>query len=195
MKLVERKRNKGISKNQWLGKALELLESKGFEAVKIERLAKLLGTSRSGFYWHFKNRQDLLQHLLDYWVQEYTSILIDDLDVKKLAADKRLLSAMQIIKDEKLTKYDLAMNAWAKADLQVYEAVKKVIKMRLDFSREIFVELGFDGDELEMRSRLFTCYHGWEEVTFSAEDEEQNSRLQKLRHEMFTNSPTAIHGR
>ncbi len=180
-------KNKGISKNQWLAKALDVLESNGFEAVKIESLAKLLGTSRSGFYWHFKNRQDLLQHLLDYWTDEYTSILIDDLEIKKLDADKRLLAAMTTIKNEKLTKYDLAMNAWAKADPRVHEAVKKVIRMRLDFSREIFVDLGFDGDELEMRTRLFTCYHCWEDVTFPDDNGEENLRLQKLRHEMFVN--------
>ena len=179
------KKNKGISKNQWLIKALDLLESKGFEAVKVEQLAKLLGTSRSGFYWHFKNRQDLLQHLLDYWVVEYTSILIDDLEIKKLDADNRLLAAMKMIRNEKLTKYDLAMNAWGKTDPQVYEAVKKVIQMRFDFSREIFVELGFEGDELEMRTQLFTCYHCWEEVTITNNDEDQNLRIQKLRHKIF----------
>ncbi len=195
MKSTDIKKNKGISKDQWLVKALELLELKGFEAVKIERLAKLLGTSRSGFYWHFKNRQDLLQHLLDYWTHEYTSILIDDLEIKKLGADKRLLTAMKTIKNEKLTKYDLAMNAWAKADPRVHEAVKKVMKMRLDFSRKIFVELGFDGDELEMRAQLFTCYHSWEELTFSDDDEEQYLKLQKLRHEMFINYPTTGHGK
>ncbi|MCD6526545.1 MAG: TetR/AcrR family transcriptional regulator [Desulfuromonas sp.] len=179
------KKNKGISKDQWLVKALELLVSNGFEAVKIERLAKLLGTSRSGFYWHFKNRQDLLQHLLDFWALEYTSVLIDDLDIKKLPADKRLLSVMKMIRDHKLAKYDLAMNAWAQVDPLVDEIVQRVVKMRLDFSREIFVELGFVGDELEMRTRLFTCYHAWEGVMFADADQDKNLRLQTLRHKMF----------
>ncbi len=185
MKSVEKEKNRGVSKKQWLVKALELLELKGFEAVKIEKLAKLLGTSRSGFYWHFKNRQDLLQHLLDYWTQEYTSILIDDQEVQKLAADERLLAAMKIIHNENLTKYDLAMSAWAKVDQSVHEAVKKVFNMRLDFSRDFLVDLGFAGDELEMRARLFTCYQTWEKVTFYDENEELNTRLQELRYNML----------
>ncbi|MBC2710457.1 MAG: TetR/AcrR family transcriptional regulator [Desulfosarcina sp.] len=48
----------------------------------MERLAKQLGISRSGFYWHFKNRQDLLQHLLDYWAREYTGVITDHADMK-----------------------------------------------------------------------------------------------------------------
>jgi AcrR family transcriptional regulator len=41
-----------VSKNQWLAKALEALESGGVDGVKIEKLARALGISRSGFYWH-----------------------------------------------------------------------------------------------------------------------------------------------
>ena len=72
MKPTKTKKIKRVSKNQWLAKALETLAASGVDAVKIERLAKALGISRSGFYWHFKNRQDLLEHLLAYWVNEYT---------------------------------------------------------------------------------------------------------------------------
>ena len=36
---------KRVSKEQWLAKALEALESSGIEAVKIDRLAKGLGIS------------------------------------------------------------------------------------------------------------------------------------------------------
>jgi hypothetical protein len=41
------KKNKRVSKDQWLTKALDTLESSGVEAVKIERLAKAFGISRS----------------------------------------------------------------------------------------------------------------------------------------------------
>ena len=106
-------------------------------------------------------------------------------DVKKLDAERRLLINMKMVKDKKLAKYDLAMNAWAKVDPLVHEVVKKVIKMRLDFNRAIFAELGFDGDELEMRTRLFVCYHSWEEIMFTDDSDDKNLRLQKLRYEMF----------
>ncbi len=72
-----------------------------------------------------------------------------------------------MIKDYKLPKYDLAMNAWAKIDPIVNKVVKKVVKMRLDYTREIFAELEFDGDELEMRTRLSVSYHSWEATMFS----------------------------
>jgi len=173
---------KRVSKVQWIAKALETFESSGVEAVKIERLAKALGISRSGFYWHFKNRQDLLEHLLDFWVSEYTGVLTDNPDVIELDPKKRLYTTMEMIRDKHLTKYDLAMTSWAKLDPQVHKVVKKVVKMRLDYLRAIFAELGFEGDELEMRTRLFVCYHSWEDTMFPDLSDQKHSKLLKLRY-------------
>jgi AcrR family transcriptional regulator len=173
---------KRVSKDQWLTKALDTLESSGVEAVKIERLAKGLGISRSGFYYHFENRQDLLGHLLDYWVREYTGVLTDNPDVIELDPKKRLYTTMEMIRNKHLTKYDLAMTSWAKLDPQVHKVVKKVVKMRLDYLRVIFAELGFQGDELEMRTRLFVCYHSWEDTMFPDLSNQQHSKLLKLRY-------------
>ena len=182
MKEAKIKINKRVSKDQWLLKALDTLASSGVEAVKIERLAKAFGISRSGFYWHFKSRQDLLEHLLDYWVREYTGVVTDNPDVVKLDPEKRLLTTMEMIRDKHLTKYDLAMTSWAKLDSHVYKVVRKVVKMRLDYLRGIFAELGFEGDELKMRTRLFVCYHSWEDTMFPDLSNQKHSKLLKLRY-------------
>ena len=68
--------SKRISKAEWLEQGLEILEKEGIDAVKIERLAKALSTSRSGFYWHFLDRNNLLQEILNYWQYEYTEVVI-----------------------------------------------------------------------------------------------------------------------
>jgi hypothetical protein len=90
---------------------------------------------------------------------------------------------MEMIRDKQLTKYDLAMTSWAKLDPQVHRVLKKVVKIRLDYLRVIFAELGFEGDELEMRTRLFVCYHSWEDTMFPDLSSRKHSRLQKLRYE------------
>lgn len=182
MKSQKTRKNKRVSKKQWLTKALDRLASRGVEAVKIERLAKALGISRSGFYWHFKNRQDLLKHLLDYWVSEYTGVVTDNPDVIKLEPKKRLLTTMEMIRDKQLTKYDLAMTSWAKLDSNVRKVIDNVVNMRLDYLRTIFAELGFKGDELEMRTRLFVCYHSWEDTMFPDLTDQKHSKLLKLRY-------------
>jgi AcrR family transcriptional regulator len=185
MKPTKRKKMERVSKDQWLAKALDILETNGVEAVKIGRLAMEFGISRSGFYWHFKNRQDLLEHLLDFWVREYTGVVSDNPDVKKLDPKKRLLTVMEMIRNKKLTKYDLSINAWAKVDPLARKVLKKTVNIRLGFLRSIFAELGFDGDELEMRTRLFVCYHSWEDTMFSDLSKKKQLQLQKMRHKFL----------
>ena len=178
-------KKKRVSKAQWLEQALEMLASNGVEAVKIEKLAKALGVSRSGFYWHFKNRQDLLQHLLDFWVDEYTGVVTDNSELKVLHANKRLLVTMEMVRDFDLAKYDLSMFSWAKSDPMVHKVVREVVEMRLDHMRTIFKELGFTGDEIEMRSRLFVCFHSWEGTMFSDLPSKKQSNIKSLRYNLF----------
>ncbi|MBT8367341.1 MAG: hypothetical protein KJP23_21830, partial [Deltaproteobacteria bacterium] len=73
-----------------------------------------------------------MEHLLDFWVREYTGVVTDNPDVVKLDPKKRLLATMEMIRNKHLTKYDLAMTSWAKLDSHVHKVVKKVVKMRLD---------------------------------------------------------------
>ena len=186
MKPSRPNKKRRVSKAQWLEKALETLAASGVEAVKIERLAKALGVARSGFYWHFKNHQNLLQHLLDFWADEYTGVVTDNSELKALDANKRLLVTMEMVRDFELAKYDLAMFSWAKSDPLVRKVVQKVIEMRLDHVRAIFKELGFRGDEIEMRSRLFVCYYSWEGTMFADLHGQKQSKIKALRYKLFT---------
>ena len=61
------KTRRGVSKAEWLELGLQALSENGVAALTIEGLAKSLGINKAGFYWHFKNRDDLLRQLLNYW--------------------------------------------------------------------------------------------------------------------------------
>ena len=56
-----------LGKADWIGAALNCLVSEGVEAIQITRLAKALGVTRGSFYWHFTDRQNLLDCVLDEW--------------------------------------------------------------------------------------------------------------------------------
>ena len=49
----------------WVDAALQALAAGGPDAVRVEALAVSLGVSKGGFYWHFKDRQALLEEMLD----------------------------------------------------------------------------------------------------------------------------------
>ncbi len=181
-----KKIGRGISKAQWLEKGLEALGTEGASALTIEKLARSLGIARAGFYWHFKNRDDLMKQLLDYWIEEMTAAITADESVLALDPQTRLISAAEIVADQKLSRYDLAIRQWALREVRVMRIVKKVNRMRMEFARGAFGELGFTGDELEMRAMLFVCYHTWEASTFPELSGKRRRALIKARVELLT---------
>lgn len=175
-----------VSKDEWLARALEVLAAEGEGGIRVERLARDLGIAKSGFYWHFKDRRDLLNQVLDYWAYEYTDVVAQNRQIQRASPESRLYQIASTIRVHKLAKYDLSIRAWAENDATAAEAVAQVYQTRLDFIREAFRELGFRGDELEMRTRLYVCYHSWEVAMFGDDSERNLSRQQKLRLKMLT---------
>jgi AcrR family transcriptional regulator len=176
---------KRVSKAQWLDRALEVLEAEGLQGVRVERLARDLGIAKAGFYWHFQDRSDLLQNLLDHWAHEFTAVVTANPELSAGNPEKRLYEAMLMILEHDLAKYDLAIHDWAAHDSAAAKAVRHVTRTRLDFARSIFSDLGFRGRQLEMRARLFIGYHAWEHATFQDLSKKERRALLRLRHKLL----------
>jgi len=151
--------NKRISKDQWLEAALDALESEGVQGVRIEGLARTLSISKSGFYWHFRNREDLLRQMLEYWEYAFTDVVMKSLSQSTLPARERLMEAMQMVESHKLGKFDLSIRSWAIHDPKVMKIVKRVDRKRLEFIKALLAESGLRGEDLEARARLMMVFN------------------------------------
>ncbi len=165
---------------------MKTLENGGIEAVRIERLSEMLHISKSGFYYHFKDRNNLLQELLNYWLIKYTAIIAQDTSLLNLDPVKRLDKISELIRKHNLTKYDLPIRTWAQHDMAAKRVVNKVNKIRMDFIRSVFSELGFRGDDLETRTMLYVVYHSWERPMFGKYNQQKWEKLKKLRLALLT---------
>jgi len=177
---------RGVSKAEWLEAGLQALSKAGVGALTVEGLAKSLGIAKAGFYWHFKNRDDLLRQLLDYWTHEVTEVVSANPEVLALKPKNRLIRSAEMILDFDLTRYEIPIRQWALQDAGAARAVKQVNRLRLDFVRKAFSELGFKGDDLEMRTMLYTCYHTWESPMFREISRKRRRELIAKRIELLT---------
>ena len=184
--MTKARRRGRVSKAEWLAAALDELERGGIDAVRVERLAKILKVAKSGFYWHFQDRRDLQRELLGYWLHEYTEVVSSNPQLLLGEPKARLEKIMKMIQDHDLARYDLAFRAWAKHDEMAREIVQRVTKVRFDFIRQIFSEMGFEGDELDMRTHLFVGYHIGESAIFPDMSPRKRTRLRKRRWAFFT---------
>ncbi|MBZ6083902.1 TetR/AcrR family transcriptional regulator C-terminal domain-containing protein [Streptomyces olivaceus] len=55
--------NKGITREQIVTAALELLDDQGMDAVTVRALASRLDVRPSALYWHVRNKQELLDEM------------------------------------------------------------------------------------------------------------------------------------
>lgn len=187
--MTKSRRKDRVSKDQWLAQALEVFTREGEPGVRIESLARDIGVAKAGFYWHFKDRADLLDQLLDYWAHEYTEVVTTNEALLQLPAAERLLATMEMVWEHDLGALDLHFHVWARKDAKVARKVNQVLRKRLDYLRSLFSDAGFSGDELEMRARLFVTYTSNEPLMIRFKSKEQTRQLRKRRWRLLLSPP------
>lgn len=144
---------------EWIQHARQMLIDEGIVEVKIDRLAKQAGVTRGGFYWRFKNRDELLDALLDDWRTSNTEPLLSSLDPPGTPLERLgRLADMYISESGFSPTYDSAVRTWASMSLKVAEAVREVDAVRIDAIRQVFFDAGFGEDEAMIRARI-TYFH------------------------------------
>ncbi len=183
---TKNKSSKRLTRDDWLFRALEVLSKEGNAKLRIDLLTKSLGITKGSFYWHFKDRADFVKRLAEFWAKYSTDRVINEINKSRGAANDRLLNLMDFLCRKDFGKYDVSMRAWAAQEPEVARIVKKVDKQRFTFVRSLFVELGFKGQELEMRTRTFVVFHSLELGSFARGTKKERLKLLKLRHAFFT---------
>ena len=54
-----------LDRKGWIEAAIDVLADQGVEGMRVEVLAKSFGVTKGSFYWHFKDRQDLFNAVLN----------------------------------------------------------------------------------------------------------------------------------
>jgi AcrR family transcriptional regulator len=142
---------------QWVAAGLEALRKGGVAGVRVERLAEEIGLTKGSFYWHFRDRRELLEALLDYWVRETTEAEFERVrGVRGLAA--QLCTLAEDVLDKGLGRYDPAVRAWARTDRKVAATVAQVDRRRVKALTALFEDGGIAGAEAGTRARLFYTF-------------------------------------
>ena len=177
--------NSRLNRDSWLALALEILAQEGRAKIKIEYLAEKLGVTRGSFYSHFPDRRDFTASVAKYWAETLTSVSLANLRLSAGSAQERLLVLMQQIKDDDLAKYDVVMRAWALDEPLVAQMVEKVDRERYEYIKSLFAEMGFTGNELEVRTILFQAYHSLSPALYGSFFEESRLKHINVRHKFF----------
>ena len=149
-----------LTPDDWIKSAIVQLTDRGIDSVRVDVLAKSLGVTRGSFYWHFKDRDDLLRSVLNAWRDAATEQIIVRFERKH--ADPRLLLKELISlpfrgrSAQRAARVELAIRAWARRGAVARQAVDEVDERRISYHAQLFSSLGFDIPEA--RARAFALY-------------------------------------
>jgi AcrR family transcriptional regulator len=128
--------------------------------VEINKLAKRLRSSRGGFYWFFKSRQQLLDELLAYWAESSTELFERVLNSEQRDGLKEYHALVDLLVDEEEydPKWDGAVRDWARTSAPVLKAVQAVDEKRIAIIEKMFLDMGYKGKHAHVRARVM-YYH------------------------------------
>ena len=179
-------KNRRLTREEWLAKALDVIAHERHGKLRVQKLVESLGVTRGSFYWHFKDREDFVHSLAEYWDRWSTDQVIEAVGRGGGDPKRRLRTLMEFVFKNQIGRYDNAVRAWAFQEPTVEGAIRRSDRNRLAFVRSLFQELGFAGDELETRVRAFVGYIYLDHVSFAPEGDTERLRLLEERLEFFT---------
>lgn len=139
----------------WINAAYDLLITSGVSAVRIVPLAKKLKTSRTSFYWLFKDREEILTALLDRWERQNTTALVTQSEKYAETIIEATLNVFDCWFKPNLfdSEFEYAVRSWSLQDESVSRRVRQADETRLEALAAMFVRYGYDAMEADTRAR------------------------------------------
>lgn len=153
-----------LDPDRWVEVANDLLAKEGVSGLRVEVLAKRCGVTKGSFYWHFKDRQALLDAVLEQWKLGRIRDIEKTTAVTPGNERDQLHYAIEVYgasRNRKGMSIELAVRDWARHDAQAAAIVEAVDLYRLECTRKLFVAAGMSDAEAKSRSLLlYACVFG-----------------------------------
>lgn len=149
-----------LTRADWATAALTAIADSGLSGVAVEALARRLSTTKGSFYWHFANREALIEAALELWEQEHTEAVIARVDTEPDPVRRLRLLLTTAIALAQEDVVDAAVLAGANHPL-VAPVLERVTERRVGYLARLFHDLGFPPAEARDRGLLaYTAYLG-----------------------------------
>lgn len=144
--------------------ANDVLAREGVSGLRVEVLAKRCGVTKGSFYWHFKDRRDLLGAVLERWKEGRIRDIEKTTSISPGQERAQLHYAIEVYgasRNRRGMAIELAIRDWARHDPQAAAIVESVDLYRLECTRRLFVAAGMSDAEAKSRSLLlYACVFG-----------------------------------
>ena len=156
-----RSRAPSLDRSAWIKGALAALSEEGHTGLRVETLAKRLQVTKGSFYWHFRDRRDLVDAVLDEWKNGRIADIRKQTAARpgeELATLRHTIEVYSAGRNRKGLPIEIAVREWARRDTRAAEVVEEVDAERLACASRLFISLGLTSAEAAARSVLLYAY-------------------------------------
>lgn len=179
-----------LDRNDWIEAAIDVLAKEGVGGLRVEVLAKTCGVTKGSFYWHFKDRQDLLAAVLERWREGRIRDIEKTTSVDPGKERDQLHYAIEVYgasRNRKGMSIELAVRDWARHDPLAAGVVEGVDLYRLECTRKLFVAAGLSDAEAKSRSLLlYACVFGLSLMHYNSFDQNLPDLKQRIAERIIS---------
>ncbi len=168
-----------LSREDWILAGFRALTTGGAGALRVEAVARDLGSTKGSFYWHFADPADWRAAMLAYWENVAFRGIVAALQALP-AGEPRLRALAQIAvrrgndASHGGTAAEPALRAWAHYAPDVAEVVGRVDSGRIAFLAECFRQMRGDMQDASGPARRFyVTYLGLQVLPGTADGDEK----------------------
>jgi len=148
---------RSLTRDDWTAAALDALARGGLDAVAVEPIAAMLDTTKGSFYWHFKNRDALIEAALEEWERRGTLAVIEVLKGEHSPSDRlKKLFEMTSEMPPELLATEIALLGSPEHPIAA-RAVRRVAERRIAYVAQELEGLGWD--PTSALDRAFLIYY------------------------------------
>jgi AcrR family transcriptional regulator len=151
-----------LTPERWIEAATEVLADQGIDSVRVDSLARALKVTRGSFYWHFRDRDDLLRAVLQAWRTQATEQLTRRLESARDDPREQIRDLISLPfrgrAAVRASRIELAIRAWARRDDRARAFVDEADAARIGYIAQVFSSLGFSITDARARAFLLYSY-------------------------------------
>jgi AcrR family transcriptional regulator len=175
------------TRDDWIDAAFGQLRKRGVDAVRVDPLSTKLKVTRGSFYWHFRDRNDLLLAMLQAWRLRQTTRIVERIRQDRVLSPQERVIRLRSLPPKTQRSLDaaeleLAIRAWANRDHLARKVVDAVDRERLKFVGALLRESGLSAHDARDWAFIGYAYALGEPLLRRLESEK---RLMSFRQRML----------
>lgn len=166
-----------LTKDRWLEEGVKILSEFAQNRLRILYLCERLGVTRGSFYHHFDSIEDYINALMEHWAEKNTLLFINAANEGGSPQERMAILNQRVLEADQ--SVEAAIRSWSYYHPLVAEELAKVDQLRMDFLRDIFIQMDFPPEKaLALAELEYAVLVGVQQLFPKASKEEMQKRFE-----------------